>query len=128
VPQGESPRSPGFIEVIRDHQIFLGLLSFGWRVFVDGVWRGDVDRTTPVRLEVASGHHAVKVWTHRGRAESNEVELEVESGEVLHLRCRCLAPPVGISKLPQQIDTIRTGLKTGATQALELYEDGAFPL
>jgi hypothetical protein len=68
----------------------------------------------------------MKVWTRRGRSESNELEIEVTSSEVLHLRCRWMVPPIGLSKLPQQTDVIKTTMKSGAARGLELYEDGRF--
>lgn len=116
--------TPCVIEVTRERPVFSGLLSGGWRVFIDGVWVGQAPRGKPVRFPVAPGTHTVRVWTRRGGSCSNDVILDMTPGTLRTLRCGSSTPPLGISQLPAQVDAIRTMAKEGAAiGALHLYED-----
>jgi hypothetical protein len=113
------------IEVTRNRPIFMGVLSSRWRVFIDGAWVGQAPRGKPVRFPVTPGPHAVKVWTYKGASCSNELSLDVAPGAVRSLTCGLNPPPIGLSQLPSQVNTMRNVFRDGgiAKGALFRYED-----
>ena len=122
-PRGAN-EDQGAIEVTRKRPIFAGVLSFGWRVFIDGVWVGQAPMGKTVRFPVAPGHHTVKIWSNRGASCSNELDLDEAHYSIRSLQCGANVPPVGLSQLPAQIDTIRNLFKDGgvAKGAFYLWE------
>lgn len=122
---GGATGDQGVIEVTRKRPVFWGALNGRWRVFIDGVWVGQAPRGKTVRFLVASGPHTVKIWTYRGASCSNELSLDVTPATVRSLICASSPPPLGVSQLPAQIDTLRNVFKDGGVSkgALALYED-----
>jgi hypothetical protein len=80
----------------------------GGKVFIEGVWTGDITRRgKPVEFPVAAGRHSVQVWSSHGGFCSNKVELEIENHGTGRLSCRAKSPPMGLSKLPQQLEGLK---------------------
>lgn len=115
------------IEVTRRRPIYFGLIGPPYSVFIDGVDVGRAPRGKTVRFPVAPGSHHIKVWTSTGKAQSNELVLNVAAGEHRSLICQAngAAIPMGLSQAPTQIRTLRSLIKNGGVQenAIKLYED-----
>ena len=115
----------GVIEVTRKRPIFMGAGSVGWKVFIDGVWVGQAPMGKTVRFQVTPGSHSVKVWSKRGASCSNELDLDIVRGSIRSLKCGVNSLPLGLSKVPEQINFMRNVIKDGgvAKGAFYLYED-----
>ena len=71
-------------------------MAIGWRVFIDGVWVGDIPQGKSVRFDVQPGHHTLKIWSHRGAYCSDEVELDAAPSSVHFYECQARPLALGI--------------------------------
>lgn len=104
------------LEIIRCRQ-FVGAFA-KWCVNVDGTRLVEIANGKIVCIDVPKGSHKVMISTKSGRACSNELDVDLESGGVSALTCRINPGYVstemgGLSALPAQVRSFRSAASSG---------------
>lgn len=112
----EQPSAPAtadaVIEVRRRRRVS-EVMAIGWRVFIDGLWAGEIPQGKSVRFAVAPGRHSLVIWSHRGAYCSDEVALDAAPGSVYTYECRSRQMPVGISRAHEQAEVVTSTMREG---------------